>query len=111
MMDEGGMVKAICRRCGAQIPVGRVKYDVHVEIVADFDGFLPEPTEEEEEEGAFADALREAEGLTAEELEDDVHQEYTLVLCRPCMIELSRELRARKGSSAENAPRRKVVLQ
>ena len=31
MNTTGDLTKAICRRCGTKIPLGRAKYDVHVE--------------------------------------------------------------------------------
>jgi hypothetical protein len=82
--------KSTCQKCGQEIELGRAKYDVRVEVVSDFDGFLPEFDDEEDE---MERALKDAEAKDARALEDDVHQEFALVLCRACMHEVLAPLR------------------
>ena len=83
--------KSTCQKCGQEIELGRTKYDVHVEVVSDFDGFLPDF---EDEEAQTKSTLRDAEAQDARALEDEVHQEFTLTLCRACMHDVVGDLRA-----------------
>ena len=95
--------KSTCQKCGQEIELGRTKYDVHVEVVSDFDGYLPDFDDEESE---MESAARDAQAQDARALEDEVHQEFTLTLCRACMHEVVGGLReiadgeARPGSSS-----------
>ena len=102
------MIKSICQKCGKKIPMGRTKYDVHVEVVSDFNGFLPDFTDEAKQ---MAEVLDEAEGLDEQALEDDVHREFSLILCRACMREVVGELREIAGEKPRSKTRSKMHLQ
>lgn len=70
----------LCAKCGKRLPPGSVKYIVSINIIADFDGILPEAVDDEE----IARLLQEAEKMDQETLEKEVHQEMVYLLCKPC---------------------------
>ncbi len=108
MKNDPGLVKAICQRCGSRIQLGRAKYDLHVEVVADFDGYLPDLEDTEEQ---IERTLGEIAPSRRSDLEDDVHQEFTLSLCRPCMREVVKGLKESPKGTVKTARRRKVTIQ
>ncbi len=69
-----------CAKCGKGLPSGGVKYIISINIIADFDGILPEMVDDEE----IARLLQEAEKMDQETLEKEVHQEMAYLLCKPC---------------------------
>lgn len=83
-------VKATCARCGANIPLGRTKYHMHVEVTSDFDGYLPDMDNEAEE---IDKVLAGTGDASAESLEDDVYQEFALTLCRSCARQIVEDIR------------------
>jgi len=84
------MTDKLCALCGQVLPDGSLKYIVHIEIVSDFDGFIPcsegDPSEE------IGELLNEMEDVDSQELEDDVYQELSAYLCMHCKKKFAREL-------------------
>lgn len=76
------MSDKFCARCGKSLTEGSLKYMVHIQILSDFDGVLPYAEEELSEE--IQGILKNAETMDAQELEDDVYQEISFVLCEKC---------------------------
>ncbi|MCP4713962.1 MAG: hypothetical protein GY868_02505 [Deltaproteobacteria bacterium] len=71
-----------CDRCGEYLPEGSFRYTVHVQIVSDFDGMIFFQDDCDSDDTA---APKETEEITAEmELEEEVYQELTMVLCGNC---------------------------
>lgn len=69
-----------CRRCGAELPPGGLKYLLTIHVTADFDGVLPA-------EGTVEDLEAFMQQLDAEDpvaLEKDVYQSQGYVLCPAC---------------------------
>ena len=71
-----------CFRCGKELPAGKLTYLVQVKVFAGFDGVLWEP------EGAIDQQmnqiLEEIEKSDPEDLEKEVYEEFTLILCKSC---------------------------
>ncbi len=77
----------LCRRCGAELAPGSLKFLVTLHVTADFDGNLPA-------EGSFEDlevCMRRIDGESAENRESDVYQTRGFVLCAPCKEALLRD--------------------
>jgi hypothetical protein len=85
-MEEEGPGDAMkarrCSRCGKRLLPGGLVYIIQVRIFADFDGVLIEPSKEIDRE--IEDLLEEIEQSDPKELEKEVYEEYTLLLCKPC---------------------------
>ena len=71
-----------CSRCSKKIPSGGLLYVFEIKVHADFDGVLPEPTGDIDHE--LEALLEEIDLSEAEELEKEVYEEYTLLLCSSC---------------------------
>ncbi|UCD84859.1 MAG: hypothetical protein JSU92_01340 [Deltaproteobacteria bacterium] len=70
----------VCAKCGKRLRPGSVKYIISINIIADFDGILPEEVDERE----IARLIREAKKMDQETLEREVHQGMVYLLCKPC---------------------------
>ncbi|MBW2306399.1 MAG: hypothetical protein JRG73_05620 [Deltaproteobacteria bacterium] len=77
------MSKQDCYKCGRQLEPGSLKYVIKITAVSDFDGVIQEP-ENQDIEGEINHILREIEEWPAYELEKDVCQEISFVLCKAC---------------------------
>ncbi len=71
-----------CFWCAKHLPLGSLKYVVHIRVFADFDGVLSIP--EEDIDGEFDRILQEIESRTPDELEREVYEEIGLLLCKEC---------------------------
>ncbi len=69
-----------CNRCGTELPSGRLKYLVTVNVTADFDGVLPTQVEKEDLE-AF---MRQLDGEASAKAENDVYLSQGYILCPAC---------------------------
>ena len=71
-----------CWRCGKRLAPGSLVYVAHIRVFADFDGVLLEP------EGELDDPLKrlidQMEKTNPEELEKEVYEEYSFLLCKSC---------------------------
>jgi hypothetical protein len=76
------MAEIYCARCGKELREGTLKYMVHVQILSDFDGVMPYSEEDLSQEMHML--LQQVEDMDAQELEDDVYQELSFVLCEKC---------------------------
>ncbi len=81
-----------CSRCGKELHLGRGYYTVCIRVFAGFDGVLPE--EEEETDHLLKQAIEETHRWTPEELEKDIYEEITLLLCKSCRDRFVRETQA-----------------
>ncbi len=76
------MSERMCWRCGKELPPGGLNYVIHIEVFAGFDGLLLEP-----EEGVDKELRRltdQIEKSDPKNLEKEVYEEFTLVLCKSC---------------------------
>jgi len=76
------MSDKFCARCGKSLTEGSLKYMVHIQILSDFDGVLPYADDDLSEE--IQAVLQNVDTMDAQELEDDVYQEISFVLCEKC---------------------------
>jgi hypothetical protein len=71
-----------CFRCGKELLPGSLTYVAHIRVFADFDGVLLEP------EGGIDRQLKQMfeqiEQSDPKELEKEVYEEFTLLLCKSC---------------------------
>lgn len=77
------MIAQECYRCGKQLEPGSLKYIVKIIVMSDFDGIIEGPGDKNMEE-EVNQILEEIENWPAEELEKDVLQETSLILCKAC---------------------------
>jgi hypothetical protein len=80
-----------CSRCSREIPAGGLAYVFEVKVYADFDGVLLESAADADRE--LEDLLEEIDLSEAEELEKEVYEEYTLLLCNSCRNRFIEETR------------------
>jgi hypothetical protein len=71
-----------CIRCGKELPAGSMTYVLHIRVFAGFDGFLLEP--EEGIDNQLKQLLDQIEKSDPKELEKEVYEEFTLLLCKSC---------------------------
>jgi hypothetical protein len=76
------MSERTCWRCGKELPPGGLTYVVHIRVFAGFDGLLLEP--EGGIDRQLKQILEQIEGADPKELEKDVYEEFTLLLCKSC---------------------------
>ena len=71
-----------CWRCGKVLAPGSLTYVVQVKVFADFDGVLAEPEEGMDQQ--LEQILEQIKRSDPDELEKDVYEEFTLLLCKSC---------------------------
>jgi len=71
-----------CSRCGRDLPAGSLAYVANLRVFADFDGVLLEP--EEGVDRQLKQVLDRIQECDPRELEQDVYEEFTLLLCKRC---------------------------
>jgi hypothetical protein len=76
------MSEETCWRCGKGLPSGDLKYVIHIEVFAGFDGVLLEP--EEGVDNQMRGVMDQLEKADAKELEKEVYEEFTLIVCKSC---------------------------
>jgi hypothetical protein len=75
----------ICELCGSRVPPNG-HYVVKIDVYAD-PSVPPMSTEELEEKDfdqTFAQLLEQMKGMSADDLQDDVHRRFEYRLCRDC---------------------------
>ena len=71
-----------CFRCGKDFQPGSLFYVVHIKVFSGFDGILSEPAEEIDQQ--LQDLIEAAENMDPKELEKEVYEEITLIVCKSC---------------------------
>lgn len=89
--SEGLMEERNCFRCGKGLQPGSLFYVVHIKIFSGFDGILSEPAEGIDEQ--LKGLLEAAQDLDPKELEKDVYEEITLIVCKSCRDRFVEDLR------------------
>lgn len=84
MLDQGDktMGNRSCFRCGKELPPGSLTYWMNIRVFAGFDGLLLEP--EEGIDHQLKQILKQIEQSDPQELEKEVYEEFTLLLCKSC---------------------------
>ncbi len=76
------MKERTCFRCGKALSPGSLTYVAQVRVFADFDGVILEG--EEDIDHQLKRMMEEVEAADPEELEKEVFEEYTIILCKSC---------------------------
>lgn len=76
------MAEQHCMRCGKRLPSADLAYVVQIRVFAGFDGLISEP--EEGVDRQLAQILDQIEKADPAELEKEVYEEFTLILCKSC---------------------------
>ncbi len=76
------MAEQHCMRCGKKLPSADSTYVVQIRVFAGFDGILSEP--EEGVNSQLRTLLNQIEHSDPRELEKNVYEEFTLLLCKSC---------------------------
>jgi hypothetical protein len=71
-----------CFRCGKELPPGSLTYVVNIRVFAGFDGVLFEP--EEGVDKQLQQIFEQIQQSDPNELEKEVYEEFTLILCKSC---------------------------
>lgn len=83
--------KKRCRRCGRRIKRGGIAYNLRAELISSFDGYLS--VDEKSNVNELLERLKESsEGLSAEELEEQVYKLHEYMICTRCRDEIDRFL-------------------
>jgi hypothetical protein len=85
----------VCDRCGASIAAGADRALMRLSLTAGFDGYIPEPRDEDVDLQAAVLACHTA---TEEELEEQVHLERAFTLCQLCRTHIARNPLQRPAS-------------
>ena len=80
-----------CARCGKDLRPGSLYYVVHIKVFSGFDGILSEPAEGIDRQ--LKGLLEEVQQSDPEELEKEVYEEITLMMCKSCRDRLVDEIR------------------
>lgn len=80
-----------CFRCGKGLQPGGLFYVVHIQILSGFDGILSEPAEGIDQQ--LKGLLEEVQQSDPKELEKDVYEEITLIMCKSCRDRFVDEVR------------------
>ena len=85
------MKKRNCFRCGKELQPGGLFYVADIRVLSGFDGILSEPAEGIDQQ--LKGLLEQAERLDPQELEKDVYEEITLIMCKSCRDRFVDEIR------------------
>ena len=80
-----------CSRCGKGLQPGGLFYVVHIKVFSGFDGILSEPGEGIDQQ--LKSLIDEVEHTDTKELEKDVYEEISLIMCKSCRDRLVDEIR------------------
>ncbi len=84
---------AECARCGRSLATGGTHYLVSITLVADYNGTIPES----HREGGVDYLLQEIESKSQDELENEIYQQLSFVLCKGCRDEYVTNPMGRSG--------------
>ena len=76
-----------CAKCGIHLRKGELKYIVSIHIAGDTDNVLPEKISDREIETLIEELKR----SKASEVERDVYEDFSFVLCKPCKTRFARD--------------------
>jgi hypothetical protein len=79
-----------CLRCRKELQPGSLFYVVRIQIFSGFDGILTEPKEDIDHQ--LSHLLEQVQHLDPKELEKDVYEEMTMVVCKSCRDRLVDEI-------------------
>jgi hypothetical protein len=72
-----------CARCGRPLLKGDTAYRVKIDVTSTFDGYIPyDPSEDAS--ARLKKIAEELKSLPPELIEEEIHQEFTYLICLPC---------------------------
>ncbi len=71
-----------CMRCGCSLPRGDLSYVIQIKVFAGFDEWLLEPGEGVDQQ--LEELMKQVEQSDPENLEKEVYEEITMILCKSC---------------------------
>jgi hypothetical protein len=77
-------VSKTCEKCGKEMPDGSLAYEVKIQVVADFDGVLPEAETAEQVEDRMRETVADMEQADPDALMRDVYHQERHLLCPAC---------------------------
>ncbi|MGZ3558260.1 MAG: hypothetical protein ACXU97_04020 [Thermodesulfobacteriota bacterium] len=80
-----------CFRCGKSFQPGNLFYVVHIKVFSGFDGILSEPAEGIDQQ--LKGLIEAARNIDPKELEKEVYEEITLIVCKSCRDRFVDDLR------------------
>lgn len=80
-----------CFRCGKYFQPGSLFYVVHLKVFSGFDGVLAEPAEEIDQQ--IKGLLDAAQQVDPKDLEKEIYEEITIVVCKSCRDRLVNDIR------------------
>jgi hypothetical protein len=80
-----------CSRCGKDLKPGGLFYLVRIKVFSGFDGILSEPGGGIDQQ--LKSLLDEVEQANPQELENEVYEEITLMMCKSCRDRFVDEIR------------------
>jgi hypothetical protein len=86
--DEG---KKRCTKCGKRIKKGGAAYWLKAELVSEFNGHIY-PDEKTDLKGFIEKVNIELEGLSPEEIEEQIYKKFEYLVCVKCRDKLDRFL-------------------
>jgi len=95
------MNHSTCDVCGRELLTPReVRYEVRIEIKAAYDPLaLSDEDLQKDYRAEIAKVLRQLEGLSAEEAQDEVYRVFDFDLCLPCQRRYIRKLSSKDSLS------------
>jgi hypothetical protein len=91
-----------CQFCKKNIPPGSTFFESRIQIISGYDGCLPET--DCGLEGVVREVLKGSKEKSAEELMEDVYQEFQFVLCNDCRLLFREKLQALMGGKGKILP-------
>lgn len=96
----------VCDHCGKELPPGTTKYIVDITLFADRDGLIDDEIDIEEK---IRGLINEMEKKDWKEIEEDVYEEYSLILCRRCRNRLKERLLSTADLTQERIERKETL--
>ena len=82
------MVAVFCDKCRRPVKPGELTYQVHIELISMFDGFIPAPEIDADVDEELERLVEIVSRQDPEEAAKDVAQTIRLVICRRCRNQL-----------------------
>jgi hypothetical protein len=88
-----------CDICGKRFKKGQTRYRINVEVISDFDGYIEDFSKKPHDylEKKIGKIIKETEGLTEKELEEEVYLKRHGLICVNCREEFLKLLKKFMG--------------
>ncbi len=72
-----------CSKCGRDLNPGDQAYRLQISVISDFDGVVPDE-DSSDTQALLEEIRRRTEGVPADLLEEEIHREFSFLLCPEC---------------------------